>query len=123
MMKCSHGFTLMEVLIALVILSVSLSALILAGSEMTSNLNYLTRKTIAEQVAMNVITKTRLGIISIKNKKTQQGSEEMLGASWFWRLNVEDAFDEDVLRLIVTVGDVKQAALLTMYGYTRRSLE
>jgi len=84
-----RGFTLLEVLVAMVILSVSLLAAIKVASEVTNSAIYLQEKTIAQWVAMNKVAEIRL---SKKLPKTgsSNGEEEMAGRSWRWDILVKN---------------------------------
>ncbi len=82
--KTQHsGFTLIEVLIALAILSIALTAIIFSTSQNIKNTLYLQNKTIATWVGTEIINSARLGIL-----KLQSGSEPVeqeitaLGQQW-----------------------------------------
>ncbi|MFO7808537.1 type II secretion system minor pseudopilin GspI, partial [Guyparkeria sp.] len=53
--RTSRGFTLLEVLVALVVLAVALGALIKAGSEHARNTAYLQERALAGWVAGNLV--------------------------------------------------------------------
>ena len=55
-----QGFTLLEVLVALTIISLSLGALISTSGSHASSAGYLKQKTIAHWVAMNEITQLQV---------------------------------------------------------------
>ena len=59
--SCCRGFTLLEVLIALAVLSVSMAAATLVGGTQAGNLNTLKIHSVAHWVAGEVIEETRLG--------------------------------------------------------------
>lgn len=82
------GFTLLEVLIAMVILSVSLLAAIKVVSEVTSSAIYMQDKTIAQWVAMNKVAEIRLAK-GIPGDGRSEGEEEMAGRSWRWKINLK----------------------------------
>jgi general secretion pathway protein I len=97
-----RGFTLLEVLVALVVLAIAMAALIKGGAENARSAAYLRDKTLAQWVAMNVIAEQRLAD-EWPSAQTRRGSEEMGGHEWFWQLKVVETFDEDVRRLEVAV--------------------
>ena len=86
--KFRKGFTLLEVLVAMVILSISLLAAIKVVSEVTNSAIYLQDKTIAQWVAMNKITEMRLAKQLPKPGKSN-GEDEMAGRSWRWDILVK----------------------------------
>jgi len=83
-----RGFTLLEVLVAMVILSISLLAAIKVASEVTASAIYLQDKTIAQWVAMNKVTEMRLAKKLPKPGKSN-GEDEMAGRDWRWDIEVK----------------------------------
>ena len=79
------GFTLLEVLVAMVILAVSLLAAIKVATEVTSSAIYLQDKTIAQWVGMNKMAELRLSKGVPVNGRVD-GTEEMAGREWSWRI-------------------------------------
>ena len=79
----SHGFTLVEVLVALAIVSIGMVAVIQAVGQTASNGAYLRDKTIAHWVAMNQLTLMRLGQAPIVDG-TSSGEVDMAGERWKW---------------------------------------
>mgnify|MGYP001828868214 CR=1 FL=1 len=87
--KRKKGFTLLEVLVAMVILSISLLAAIKVASEVTNSAIYLQEKTIAQWVAMNKVAEMRLAKKLPKAGRTN-GEDEMGGRSWRWDILVKN---------------------------------
>lgn len=83
-----RGFTLLEVLVAMVILSVSLLAAIKVASEVATSAAYLQDKTIAQWVAMNKITEIKLAK-GLPDPGRSNGEEEMAGRDWRWDIEVQ----------------------------------
>ena len=88
-LKQKNGFTLLEVLVAMVILSISLLAAIKVATEVTNSAIYLQDKTIAQWVAMNKIAEMRLAKNLPKPGKSN-GEEEMAGRTWRWDILVKN---------------------------------
>lgn len=86
--KRNKGFTLLEVLVAMVILSISLLAAIKVASEVTNSAIYLQDKTIAQWVAMNKVTEMRLAR-KLPKAGRSNGEEEMAGRTWRWDILVK----------------------------------
>ena len=88
-MKTKHprGFTLMEVLIALVIVTLAVSALLGTVTSSGSNVSYLRDKTIAEWVALNRLTEIRIAQ-QMPDKGRRVGNTEMAGMRWQWEEEV-----------------------------------
>lgn len=97
-----HGFTLLEVLVALAVLAIALAALIKGIAGNMANAAQLRDMSMAHWVGMNVVAESRL-IGSWKNGSEVRGEEEMGNHTWYWRARLVDTFDEDVRRLEVDV--------------------
>jgi general secretion pathway protein I len=81
------GFTLIEVLAALIIVGLGMLAVIQAVSQTVNNANYLREKTIAHWVAMNKLTEVRLNPLAPPGGDTN-GDVEMAGITWHWRMTI-----------------------------------
>jgi len=101
-MKKQSAFTLLEVLVALAILAVALSAAIQTSVINAENARYLRDKTLAHWVAMNVVTEIRLrGEWLSVGKKTSTAM--MADREWFWKLQISETIDEKLRRLEIRV--------------------
>jgi len=85
----SKGFTLIEVLAALIIVGLGMLAVIRAVNQTINNTNYLREKAIAHWVAMNKLTETRLSASS-PSTGSSDGDTDMAGITWRWRMTVTD---------------------------------
>ena len=101
-MKSEHGFTLVEVLIALAILAIAMSALVQGGGQSALTMEHLRNKSVANWVAQNSVTAIQLEKKWPLDRK-QSGVEEMAGVRWRWQAESNDTFDEDIKKLQVTV--------------------
>jgi general secretion pathway protein I len=86
-MRRSNGFTLIEVLAALIIVGLGMLAVIRAVNQTVNNTSYLREKAIAHWVAMNKLTETRLSMSAPANDSSD-GDVDMAGMSWRWRMTV-----------------------------------
>jgi len=101
--KCpSRGFTLIEVLAALVIVSLGMLGVIQAVSQTASNSVYLRDKTLAHWIAMNRLTEVRLAQTAPPLSRT---SDELdyAGRRWRWTMEVEETAVESMRRIDVRV--------------------
>lgn len=103
-MRQSKGFTLIEVLAALIIVSLGMLAVIRAVSQTVSNTDYLRQKSIAHWVAMNKLEEVRLAASPPSNDETA-GDVDMAGTTWHWRMTVAAAPGVDTMQRI----DIKVA--------------
>lgn len=97
-----RGFTLLEILVALAVITIALSAIISEGAQSLNNAAQLRDKTFAHWVALNKVKEWQ---ISDQWPKPGQLRGEMLMAEreWFWRITVRATEDKDVQRLDVEV--------------------
>jgi len=118
--KHSRGFTLMEVLVALLIVSLGMLAVIEAVSQAASNSSYLRDKTIAHWVAMNRITELRLQKQAPATGENR-GDVEMAGQKWHWRSKVEKTAVPSISRIDIDVAlsgaDEDESSIATVSGF------
>ena len=121
------GFTLLEVLVALVVLAVALVALTRTASRETEAFDSLRQRSLAGWVAANALTEVRLapGLPPIGRS---DGSSRMAGRQWSWRLDVEATPAAGIRRLHVAVyapgddPDRGSAPVWTMDGFDGNQL-
>lgn len=115
------GFTLIEVMVALVVVALSISALSFQMMGGIDNTAYLRDKTIASWVASNQLELERLANkrsnALLKEEKT--GSEEMAGREWFWRVKpLKVALDKAVKLEVSVAATAEGNPLVTLVGIT-----
>lgn len=96
----SAGFTLMEVLVALVVVALALGALIKAAGGQGRNAAYLRDRTVAHWVAMNALAEIQLEE-SWPDIGELDGEMEMLDRLWQWRAEIEETEDGRVRRVTI----------------------
>ena len=97
-----YGFTLIEILVALVIVTVALAALITESSQNLYNASALRDKTLAHWVAMNKVTEWQVAD-QWPDTGRSQGEMPMGKDDWYWTMIVRDTDDKDVRRIDVEV--------------------
>ena len=108
-MKRAAGFTLLEVLVALVVLALSLGAVIQATGDYTINQAYLRDRTFAEWVARNRLAEEQLSGEWPSIGRTKGEAEfplaaaDMPGREWRWVVQVTQTPEEDLRRLDIRV--------------------
>ena len=102
-MRAARGFTLLEVLVALAVFALAITALVQAGSQRADNLGYLRDRTLAGWIAADRITALRLEP-GWPDTGTRTGEIEMAGRTWHWRAEVRETPEEAVRRVDVAVG-------------------
>lgn len=114
-----RGFTLIEVLAALVIVALGMLGVIQAVTQTARNGTYLREKTLAHWVALNVITERRLQPAPPEVSETSD-EVEFAGQRWRWTLNVSQTEVESLRRMDVSVRQAdrpEDAALVTVTGF------
>lgn len=101
--KNTAGFTLVEILVALAILSISLSAVLYAINQNTSNLVYLRDKTFAHWVALNKAAEFRINPGLIRNSRSLTGRYTLAARDWNWTAQVKNTEDNDLKRIEIAV--------------------
>jgi len=83
-----HGFTLIEVLIALSILAIALTALLKATASIVYGTRIIKEKTIAHLVAMQGISMLQMGLIKAHAGQNITNKMTLFGQTWYWNANI-----------------------------------
>jgi general secretion pathway protein I len=122
-MKNSLGFTLIEVLVALAIIGIALTAVIKATSQNIKDTQYLQQKIIANWVATSVMNEARAGLINLSKTDEISDETDMLNQSWIWKASLEDTPNPNIKSLHVTVfrkDSDQELANLSSYLYEQK---
>jgi general secretion pathway protein I len=98
----ASGFTLVEVLVALVIVAIGMAVLMSAMASAADTTAYLRDKSLAEWIALNEIAIVRLGTQLPSQGKTE-GDLDYAGRKWHWEQQVTPLDFPGMLRLDVKV--------------------
>jgi general secretion pathway protein I len=96
------GFTLMEVMVAVLIVGITLGVLLRAANDTLTNTTILRNTTIAQWVAENKLSEIRLRHMPLPGKQVT-GVSTMMKRDWFWRLTVKSTPDPNVKQLAIQV--------------------
>lgn len=99
--KNQKAFTLLEVLVALAVLTMGIGTVIKIAGSQASQLSYLKNKTMALWVANNKANEVQLD--KWPSTGTSTGHEFMANQEWDWKLKVSNTPDKDLRRLDITV--------------------
>lgn len=105
------GFTLIEVLAALLIFSTAIMGLMHAGTENIRAIQTLEKKQLAGIVADNQLLLTLNDKTPIR-PGTRQDSVQMAGRDWLWKIRTEDTGTSGFYRLTVEVKDKTSEQIL-----------
>ena len=114
----NDGFTLVEILVSLAILSIILGALIQTAGTNASNAALLRDRAVAEWVASNRLAELQL-VPSFPETGSRTGDEEIFGNRWYWKTIVQKVEDEDLRRVDVEVRRVEDDnnPIVTVAGF------
>lgn len=108
-MSAARGFTLVEVLVALVIVAAGAAAVLSALNGAASSTTYLRDKTFAQWIAANRIAELRLARAQPRDG-TDDGELDYAGQRWIWRQEIADADIPGLRRVDVSVRPATSAA-------------
>ena len=101
-MKAECGFTLVEVMVALAIVALSLTAMAASMNTMIDNASTMRERTYASWIAQNKIAELRLAG-ELPEVGTNSGELEYGGTQWSWRTVISETGVESFMRIDVTV--------------------
>jgi general secretion pathway protein I len=89
MNRSQSGFTLIEVLIALTVIAIALTALLKATGQNIENTQRIKEKTIGHWVAMQGIAMIQLNLIQLGTSQESTQATTLFGEQWFWRAKTQ----------------------------------
>ena len=123
--RSRHGFTLIEVLVALVIVAMGVAAVMSALLSAATGTERLRERAFAEWVAANRVIETRLAR-EFPAIGRSEGTASMGNREWAWRQEVRRTAVEGVVQIIVEVRAKDAAAsdgwLVSLRGARGREL-
>lgn len=104
-----HGFTLIEVLVALLVLALALLALTRTAASQVQNFGALRERTLAGWLAQDVLAETRIAA-HFPATGSSDGQRQFAGRQWHWELDVQATEVASIRRLDVRVFSVEDRA-------------
>ncbi len=121
----NRGFTLVEVLVALMIVAIGLAALMTAVSSTARTSGYLRDKTLAQWIALNRLTEVRLTVNKL-GQSADTGELEFANRTWHYDTRYFDTSITDMKRVVVRVwlgkADTKSNPVAESYGFMGASV-
>jgi general secretion pathway protein I len=100
--RIHRGFTLIEVIVAMAVIALGIGALLTTLTGSAGAIGHLRDRSLAEWIALNRISETRLAT-SVPATGVTTGEVEYAGNKWLWRQEVIDQDVAGILRLNVSV--------------------
>lgn len=97
-----RAFTLIEVMVALAIISLSLTAVAAKMGRLIDTSNAMRERTYASWIAQNKITELRLANV-LPEVSVTSGEIEYANSTWYWRAAIAESGIENLYRVNVTV--------------------
>ena len=106
--RSSRGFTLVEVLVALMVVAMGLAALMITVSSTARTSGYLRDKTLAQWMALNRLTEVRLNLNKF-GQNTDTGELYVANRTWHYDTRYFETSITSMKRIVVRVyaGDAK----------------
>lgn len=98
----SNAFTLIEVMVAVAIIALSLTAVATKMGRMIETSNSMREKTYASWIAQNKITEMRLANV-VPEVSATSGEVDFANTTWRWRAVVSESGIENLFRVDVTI--------------------
>jgi len=111
MRRRNRAFTLVEVMVALAIIALSLTAVAAKMSRMIDTSNSMRERTYASWIAQNKITEMRLANV-IPEVTATSGEVDYANLTWRWRAVVSESGIENLYRVDVEVSDASGNAFI-----------
>ena len=97
-----HGFTLIEVVVAVAVIAIGLAATIKTVASVTYNSAELNERVIATWVAQNVLARHELASAN-GDQQAMQGIETFANTDWQWEKTIHATDDENIKRVDIIV--------------------
>ena len=99
----NSGFTLIEVLLALAIIAIALTALLKATAQNVSNTQRLKEKTISHLIAMQGLAMVQLNLVQPLPSQELTKVTTMLGQRWYWRAGLSQTPIKSMQQITIKV--------------------
>ena len=110
----NKGFTLIEVLIALAIVSIALAAIIQSSSQNIRDSMYLEKRQIADWIGINLVNEVLAGIVKLPPTPEYIDHEiEVMNKSWYTKASLKNTPHPKIQEIKVEVYEHKEGKPLT----------
>ena len=101
--KTSSGFTLVEVLLALAVIAIALTALLKVTAQNIENTQRIKDKTISHWIAMQGVSMIQLNLLQVTSGQDSTQVTSMLNQKWYWRARVSSTPLKQIQQITILV--------------------
>lgn len=101
----SLGFTLIEVLLALAVIAIALTALLKATSQSIDNSRRIKEKTISHWIAVQGVQMIQLNLVQIQTSQQSTQVTRMFNQAWYWRAKVSKTPIKNLQKITISVSN------------------
>jgi general secretion pathway protein I len=101
----NNGFTLIEVLLALAVIAIALTALLKATAQSVTITQRIKEKSISHWVAMQGVTAIQLGVVPMGINQEITEVTKILGQEWYWRAKITSTPIKSTQQISITVSN------------------
>lgn len=101
--KKTSGFTLVEVLLALAVIAIALTALLKASGQNIENTHRIKEKTLSHWVATQGISMIQLNLLQLNQSEVSTQATTLLGQRWYWRAQFNETPINKMQQITISV--------------------
>jgi len=105
--KLHSGFTLIEVLLALTVIAIALTALLKALAQNVENTRRIKEKTISHWIAVQGVSMIQLNMLQINPSQETTQDTIMFGEHWYWRAKIIATPQKSIQQISISVSTQK----------------
>jgi len=123
-LRRADGFTLLEVMVALAVVSIGLIAVFNGIIQMAHSTSMIRERALADWIAMNTISEIRISG-DFPDVGRFDGSTEFAGREWRWEARISETGVTDLRRIDMAVAyeDVPDDVITIMTGFVTRGFD
>lgn len=118
--KNASGFTLIEVLLALAIIAIALTAILKITAQNIATTARIKEKTISHWVAMQGVNMIQLGLVQVTLSQEATQATTLLNQKWYWRAKVNKTPIKQIEQITISVSPIQSGPFreeLTAFRY------
>lgn len=118
--KTKSGFTLIEVLLALMVIAISLTALLRATGQNIDTTHRIKEKSISHWIAMQGVAMIQLNMVQTNQSQESTQATTMLGERWYWRAKISSTPIKTIQQITISTSSKQSGPFqeeLTAFRY------